>query len=79
MSKRKRRCSRARPGSLPKGAYRLPNGNYVTKPVHGETPNGRRISIVAVRRDPVDAQLLAQALLDLAREQARAKKQRESR
>lgn len=39
------------------------------------TPNGHRISIVAVHRDLVDVQLIAQALLALARDQAEAKKQ----
>ena len=68
MSKpKKRRASRARAGALPKGAYRLPTGGYVTKPVTG-SPNakGRRITVVGVRRDRVDVQLLAKALLQLA-------------
>lgn len=68
-----------RKGPLPKGAYRLPTGGYVAKSRGVVLPKGRRLRIVAVHRDPVNVDLLAKALLDLAREQAEAKKQRESR
>lgn len=78
--RRKHRRSRSKyPNSLPKGAYRLPTGGYVAKSRGVMLPNGRRLRIVAVHRDPVNVDLLAKALLDLAREQAEAKKQRESR
>ena len=64
---KKSRASRARPGGVPKGAYRLPTGGYVTKPVTGSPDaKGRRIAVVGVRRDPVDLELLAKALLQLA-------------
>jgi hypothetical protein len=47
MSKPKTRpWSRARPGALPKGAYRLPTGGYVTQSkgvVVGAGRNHRRI------------------------------------
>ena len=70
MPKPKRRRSRAKPGTLPKGAYRLPSGGYVTTPRSMTTgPNGRPISIVAVRREHPDLQQLAQALVALAKEQ----------
>ena len=70
MSKRKKRRSRAKPGTLPKGVYRLPAGGYVTTPRSMTTgPNGRKISIVAVRREHPDLQQLAQALVALAKEQ----------
>lgn len=71
MSKpKKRRKSRAMPGSLPKGAYRLPTGGYVTEPRSMTvSPTGRQISIVAVRREHPDLQQLAQALVALAKEQ----------
>jgi hypothetical protein len=53
---------------LPKGAYRLPTGGYVT--VGRWTPVGpsgkRQIRIVAVHRDPPDMDKLARALIALA-------------
>mgnify|MGYP000146082354 CR=1 FL=1 len=73
MSKpKKRRRSRAKPGALPKGAYRLPTGGYHTQSkiiVVGSGRNQRRISIHAVHRDPIDIEQLAKALLTIAREQ----------
>lgn len=68
---RKRRKSREKRASgLPKGAYRLPAGGYVTKPRSMTvSPTGRRISIVAVRREHPDLQQLAQALVAPAKEQ----------
>ena len=70
MSKPKKRRSQAKPATLPKGAYRLPTGDYVTKTRSMTvSPTGRRVSIVAVRREHPDLQQLAQSLLALAREQ----------
>jgi hypothetical protein len=69
----KRRRSRSKPGVLPKGAYRVPSGGYVTAPqtvVAGPSRNERRISIQAVRRDPPDFRLLATALVALAQDVA---------
>ncbi len=64
---KKRRASRARPGGLPKGAYRLPTGGFVARPLAAvPDAKGRRITVVGVRRDPVDLELLAKALLRLA-------------
>jgi hypothetical protein len=65
------------PGSLPKGAYLLPTGGYVTQSkavVVGAGPNMRRISIRAVHRDPIDVEQLAKALLTIAYEQTEAER-----
>jgi len=59
---------------LPKGAYRLPNGNYITESRHDV--GGRRITIRAVHRDPPDYEKLAEALLWLAEDLARREKNR---
>jgi hypothetical protein len=73
---KKRRRSRAKPGALPKGAYRLPTGGYVMKPRSVTVGlNGRRISIVAVRREHPDLELFAKALVALAREQVERESQ----
>ena len=72
----KRRRSRVKPGGLPKAAYRLPTGGYVMKPRSMAVgPNGRWISIVAVRREQPDLQLLAKALVALAKEQVERESQ----
>lgn len=63
----KRRKSRAKPGSLPKGSYRLPTGGVATAgPVHS-MPNGRRISVIAIRRETPNFEQLARALLEIAK------------
>jgi hypothetical protein len=54
---------------LPKGAYRLPNSNYVTvgkwsDPI--DRAGKRRIRIVAVHKDSPDIEKLSRALLLLA-------------
>ena len=68
---KKRRKSRAKPGALPKGAYRLPDGNIMLPPGKPTVlKNGRSISIRAVLRDPPDYDRLARVLLDIARDQA---------
>ena len=78
---KKRRRSRAKPGALPKGAYRLPSGGYITKPISsvvGTGHNQRRIAVSALRRDQPDVQLLAKAFLELARDAAEVeRRQRE--
>ena len=78
MSKpKKRRRSRARPGALPKGAYRLPTGGYATKPISSIVGSGhhqRRIVVQGVRRDPPDLERLAKLVLAMAREEAEAKR-----
>ena len=63
----KRRKSRAKLGSLPKGAYRLPTGGYVTAGSVGAMPDGRRIRIQVVRRDQPDLERFARALVEIAR------------
>ncbi len=50
---------------LPKGAYRLPTGGYVTKS-SGHTQSGRKITIRVVHNDPPDCERLARAFLALA-------------
>lgn len=80
MSKsRKRRRSRAHSRALPKGAYRLPGGNYVTTSAGDVVYRGRRITVVGVRRAEPNLQLLATVLLDLAREQIEAGQRRKLR
>lgn len=67
------RRSRAKPGSPPKGAYRLPTGGYVMKPtsmIVGSGRNARHMSIRAVRPDPPNLRMLAKVFLELARQQA---------
>jgi len=65
MSKSRRR-SRAKPGALPKGSCRLSDGGYVVAgPWSPPSKRGRRIRIVAVRRDEPDANKIARALLDI--------------
>jgi hypothetical protein len=56
---------------LPKGAYWLPNGNYVTvgkwsDPI--DRAGKRRIRVVAEHKDPPDTDKLARALILLAEE-----------
>ena len=68
---KKRRVSRARPCALPKGAYRHPSGGYVTKAMIGTDKKGRRLSVVALRRDPPDIEKLARAFLEIAKQQGR--------
>jgi len=68
------------PGKLPKGAYRLPTGGYVTTgkwspPDH----RGQRIRTVAVHRDPPDIKKLARAFLQLAEQEAEARSDRRRR
>ena len=76
MSKpRKRRPSRAKPGSLPKGAFRVPTGGYVTRSVGSPDAKGRRIVVVGLRRDPVNVELLAKALLQLAADEVRRRQE----
>ena len=66
--KRRRRRSWLASG-LPKGAYRLPCGGYARQLIGLVDGRGRRIAIVAVRRDPPDLELLAKAFVEVARQQ----------
>jgi hypothetical protein len=62
---------------LPKGAYRLPSGNYVTKPVAGPSDKrDRRIRIIAAHRAEPDADKLARALASIIAEQQLEQKRR---
>jgi len=72
----KKRKSR-RKGPLPKGAYRLPNGNYVTEHVgpYYDTQRGpERLRLRAVHIDPPNVEKLAQAFMAIAVEEAKRKK-----
>lgn len=52
--------------TLPKGAYRVPGGGYVSESRHLV---GKRVIIIrAVHKDQLDIEKLARALLRLARE-----------
>jgi hypothetical protein len=71
MSKpKKRRRSRAKPGGLPKGAYRVPGGGIALPPLTSTLPNGRRITVTGVLREEPDLRLLAKAFVALAIELA---------
>ncbi len=73
--RRKKRRSRARdPNGLPKGAYRLPDGNYMTAPVTTTSARGRRISVRAVVRAEPDAKKVADVLLAIVTERAEAER-----
>lgn len=62
----KPRKSRAKhPGSLPKGAYRRPDGTFVTRTT-GVTTSGRRISVRSVRYEQPDILRLARTFLQIA-------------
>ena len=50
---------------LPKGAYRLPTGGYVTE------SHGHNITVRAVHKDPPDIEKIARALIQLADDQTR--------
>jgi hypothetical protein len=72
MSKRRPRRSRAKdPNGLPKGAHRLPNGNYVMSSAPAPiNERGRRLSITAVRKAEPDPAQVAKALVAIAIELA---------
>jgi hypothetical protein len=71
----KKRPSRSKyPDALPKGAFPLPNGNYVTTSISEPDARGRRIRIRAVHRAEPDLKLLAQALIAQAEQMARESK-----
>lgn len=70
MAKSKKPRRRARRSALPKGAYRLPTGGYVSTGPWTEYKSQRgprRIRIVAVHRDEADVEKLARALIEIAR------------
>ena len=61
-----KRPKKKQESKLPKGAYRLPNGNYVL----------RRGSITAIHKDPPDIDKLARALILLAEDLAAKEKKK---
>jgi hypothetical protein len=71
MTKRRRRnCRDTRPNPRPKGAYPLPNGDYVVVgPCGPHDKRGRSIRIRAVHRAEPNARFVAQALLDIVASQ----------
>lgn len=70
MATRKPRKRKQRKNDLPKGAYRLPDGNYVTTGPWGQPDKkGRRIRVTAVHRAEPDVRLLARALLEVAKQE----------
>lgn len=74
----KPRRHRSRPGSLPKGAYRLPTGGFVVQSksiVVGVGCNRHRFSVRAVHREPVDVDKLAQAFIEIARSVPKAQRE----
>lgn len=67
--KRKRASHAKRSNARPKGAYPLPNGDYVVESVGWRDKRGRRISVRAVHRTEPDAKLIAHVLLRIVAEQ----------
>jgi hypothetical protein len=63
----KRRHSRGK-HALPKGAHRLPNGNYVVTTYY-RTAKGRTLRVDGVHRAEPDAKKVAQALIDIVLEE----------
>ena len=68
---RRRKFRTNHTNALPKGAYLLPNGNYVTTTIGSADARGRRLRIRAVNRAEPDAKLVARALIELVIEQKR--------
>jgi hypothetical protein len=70
-TRKRRRKSRAKLLSgLPKGAYRLPNGNIMTPPTVGPPDKrGRRIVMRGELRAEPDLDKLVKALIEVARQQ----------
>jgi hypothetical protein len=72
-SRRRRRRSRSKyPNALPKGAYYLPNGSYVTQSVGPPNQRGQRPRVRGVHRSVPDPKAVAQALLAIAIERVQA-------
>lgn len=62
-------------GKLPKGAYRLPTGGYVTE---SRGLAGKRMIIIrAVHKDPPDLDKLARALIQLADQMNKEEQERQ--
>ena len=73
---RKRRYRRPG-GKLPKGAYPLPNGNYVVTGSWGPlNERGRRFRVQAIHRAELDPKKIADALIAIALEQHRDQSER---
>lgn len=76
MAKRKRR---SRSDALPKGAYRLPNGDYVvTGPWGPPSKRGRHIRVRAVHRAEPDAEKVAAAVLAVVTQELQERDQRKA-
>jgi len=66
------------PGRLPKGAYRLPTGRYVTVGKWSEPDRrGRRTRITAIHKDPPDIDKIARALIRMAEDIAKKEQERD--
>jgi hypothetical protein len=63
-----RKCKRRRTYLLPKGAYRLPTGGYMTNQVAQPTPKNGLV-IRSVYRDEPDIRKLAWAVIELLQKQ----------
>lgn len=73
MSRHDRRAKRARPkrpSGLPKGAYRVPSGDYVVQSIGSPDKRGRQLRIKAIHRTEPDAAKVAEALIALAIDRA---------
>jgi len=60
---------------LPKGAYYLPNGNFITE--HRHQVGNRRITIRAVHKNPPDYEKLARVFLVLAEDMVKKERKRD--
>jgi hypothetical protein len=56
-------------GQLPKGAYRLPTGGYMTSSVYRGHKTGKHIVIHGVVRDEPDVRKIARAIIELVGKQ----------
>jgi len=56
---------------LPKGTFRLPSGQIAQQIVYTDH-RGRRISIIGIRRESPDLELLAKVLVEMARDKLAA-------
>jgi hypothetical protein len=63
MPKRTRPSRSQHPNNLPKGAYRLPNGNYATESGGPLNKQGRGLRIMTVHRAEPDPAKVAEVLI----------------
>lgn len=64
--RRRRTSTAAKQTRLPKGAYRLPKGGYVTMSVGSTDAKGRRLRVTAVHCGQPNLDALAKVVLALA-------------